>query len=347
MALIASALVSVCGCKHENTSPPPPRQNSNLKHDLTGWLATKTDNQGIIVYSLPDLRRTMVLPDRNPGDVRAVFALSGPDSRGRIAYIESNSNAEKRPTYSLKLIDRDNPHSQQTLFTGIGDPIWQHVISESLSLSASGNVALLCNLQSVQLKGVLLYEGALEICDVHEGTKQVFIPAALDAGLSWSSNGRQLAFVALTPVSQVPHFDPNDRAWVEDSSNRVPAVCVLDLETRESKPLCVGRLPVVSEDGRFVMSFDRQGRLQRTDISTGQIDQVSLPFGGMPIYMRGDGLAIYEGSQTEGEPTFTKYYSPLAGRRPLASIKVGIANTAEFQTLIPSFDFRNPISYGP
>jgi hypothetical protein len=324
----------------------PTPQNLNLRLSLAGWLVSETADQGIIAISLPNLTQTVVRPNRSPDDSRVPYiqTLAGPDRAGRIAFVEGQFFPKR---YRLMVINRDGT-GQRVLFDCPGDPIWDHVISKQIALSRESDIALISNMNGVQLRGALVEQGALQICRISDGSVRTLISAALDWGLYWFPDSRRLAYVALLPVSQIPNFQhAADGRFVASNPDRAPAVCILDLNTGRSRPVCAGFLPVVADDGLSLLFCDYQYQPHRLRLNTGSVEPVSVPYGGTFVALRADGTVIYQGCQTEGPPTFTKYYSPLAGRRELTSIKVGILNTSQYQTLLPSFDFRNPITFGP
>jgi hypothetical protein len=347
LSLALLAVIFTCACC--NPSPTliehPTQQSPKLRSSMTGHLVTIDDEQAIIAISLPSLAQTVVRPARAAGDARFpfIYTLAGPDRLGRIAFVEG---LRLPPRYRLMVINRDGS-GQRVIFDRPGDPIWDGVISEKIALSREGDLAVISNMKGVQLPGAYVEQGALQIHHIADDSVRTVAPAALDWGLYWLPDSRHLAYVALSPIAQIPNFQPTGRTWMLRNPDLAPAVYILDLDTGQSRAVCAGHSPVVADDGRSLLFQDREYKNYRLWLNSGFTESVAVPYGGAFIALRADGTAIYQGEQTEPPPTFTKYYSPLAGRRELASIKAGVLNTSQYQTLLQSFDFRNPVTFGP
>jgi hypothetical protein len=126
-------------------------------------------------------------------------------------------------------------------------------------------------------------------------------------------------------------------------------VSILNVETGESRVLGVGWHPVVSEDGTAVVVQEFDGSLRRIRVSSGISEPVSLPGLWGPILAVRDDCALYWALPTYGQDQrFTKNNSPLSGPKAMVSVKAGIFNSQQCQTVLPYADPRRVglISYG-
>ena len=89
------------------------------------------------------------------------------------------------------------------------------------------------------------------------------------------------------------------------------------------------------------------------DMAAGSLTSVRLPsdFSGNwvqgPLWLIDDDLLLYVGKPPPAAPVkMTENNSPLVGPKPLMSLKLAELSTGRFQTIIPDFDTRTPVSFG-
>lgn len=276
--------------------------------------------------------------------------LAGPDRQGTVALVANNWETKR---HRLVLIG----HGQESqLFERPGDALWGnfsthvHPIGNNMAMSPDGKVAILVNLHSVQAYSpqALQQEGTLEIWGAHGLIKALDLPC-LDYQFSWFPDGKRLAVVRHVSSETLKQSGkwPTDFR-LPSADGRVGAVCEVNIESGESRVLLAGTNPVVSEDGRslFLEDYDQRGIL--LDLKSGEQRPVSLPGRWSKVLaITKDGRAIYWGLRTEGaEARQTTSNSPLAGAKPMMTIKVADMQSGRFSTLVPYVDPRSSASFG-
>ncbi len=142
----------------------------------TGYLLVTQRGCGIEAIQLPTLQRKIVRPatPENRDDWPSDHAMSGPDSAGRIAYIEDHffvtHEADRR--HLLKTIRLDGTHDT-ALFSRPGDAMWS---KSQLEMDKSASTWL-ChrsvaesrftpNLRYVHMPNAALHVGSIEIWSI-------------------------------------------------------------------------------------------------------------------------------------------------------------------------------------
>jgi hypothetical protein len=310
----------------------------------------------MVAVALPS-RKSQVLiksPPRNGADTPTLHALSGPDAEGRIAYVEDHFfvPTDKDRRHLLKVIRIDGTNDTE-LFSRPGDAMWARhgEIGHALALSPTrGRVAFLSGLQGVQMPGALLSAGSIEIWDIAKKAGHKADVTAVDDPLSWFPDGKRLAYVELVPPKEMvkPASEPEDFGAGFKGWEKVPAVHVLDTDTGKRTFLHLGWQPIVSSDGKSVLVQDFDNRLRLVTVADGKSQAVKLPgYWGRSLALLEGSRVLYWGLPTTGSPPrFTKYNSPLAGPKPMPSLKVADINSDKFHTVLPYLDPRDVISFG-
>lgn len=302
----------------------------------------------IVALCLADLTETIVRTSRKGAGW--AYSISGPDSSGRIVYVE-NHMVEKRHLLKTIMLDGSN---DTEIFTRRGDALWQHVIGEDLELTpGGGRVAFLGALKRRQMHApkALLQTGPLEIWDLQRKQPLDVSVTALDHGLSWFPDGKRLAFVKLVQLDQIPTLavKPSNAEMDFGRWREAPATFILNVETGEEVFLHVGWSPVVSADGASVIVADFKDRHMRVRVQTRAASPIEWPGGHWrgPIGLAHDERLVYWGLPTTGAPVrHTKNNSPLVGPKPMGSIKLADLSTGRFRTLITHIDPRRKLSLG-
>jgi hypothetical protein len=271
VVLIAIAGDSAAG-QESDTLPPVP----------TGYLLVTQRGCGIEAIQLPTLQRKIVRPAtiENRQDWPSDHAMSGPDSAGRIAYIEDHFFVahETDRRHLLKTIRLDGTHDD-ALFSRPGAAMWSTSaigngqIGRHLALSpVGGRVALHTDLTGVQMPNALLHVGSIEIWSIDSRLSVKRDVNAIDAPLAWFPDGKRLAYVKLADptggaVRQDDTFARQFRNW-----KKIPSVFVWDVDAGTETFLHVGSAPIVSQDGRSVLISEYDGAWVhvRVDVATGE-----------------------------------------------------------------------------
>jgi len=348
LIVIVALLLSGCGSNAAQKQTVPGPETANLLPATTGWLVRQEGAGDIVADALPSLHEAIVRPSARPGDIHA---LSGPDSQGRIAYIENHffDSDEKHQHHLLKTIRLDGIGDTE-IFSRPGDAMWAESaaghgeIGKTLALSPrGGHVAFLSELSEVQMPAALLYCGQVEIWDVVKKTGSISGIRALDEGLAWFPDGRRLAYVKLIDAKQAVGIPNTDlfgqyfRKW-----EKVPAVFIRDTSAGTDALVHVGVQPVVSFDGQSVLMTDFDGHWKLVDVATGKSIDVSWPgMYGNIVASVSDGVVLAWCLPTQGTKVeLTKYYSPLVGPREMLTLKLAQLNSSHSQTVVPSIDPR-------
>lgn len=362
-ALLGLLLASAIGCNvpvHEETVPGP--ETDTLVPAVRGYVLTTPSCREIVALELPSLKETTIRPTRpkDPNDDPIIHRLSGPDSKGRIAYIEDHYfvRNEKERRHLLKTIRLDGSEDTE-LFTRPGDAMWATTaaghgeIGEHLALSpVGGRVAFMSGLSDAQTPGALLLTGSVEIWDVETKTRVKTEIKGSDEGLAWLPDGKHLAYVKLVEPKiawalqdKTDTFGSTFRKW-----DKVPAVFVRDVDAGTEALVHVGWDPVVSSDGKSVFLSDNEGAWRRIDLATGKSSIPTLrgaPLNDYIIASLASDIVLTRALPTQGlKVKQTESNSPLVGPKEMLSLKLAKLNSDDFQTIVPYIDPRTRLSFG-
>ena len=325
---------------------------TDLVQKINGVILTEAHSKkaltDIEVLSLPTLTKTRLNPITEEA-TQIINGISGPDEKGRIAYIHGTMN-----NHYLKIIEIDGKNDQ-IIFKHSGG--FASTGMNSLALAPKGGlVAFIREFEGgVQLNNPSIYltTGKLEIWDVTK--KNQADVATIEAVCGWSSSflswfpdGNKLIYVDLVPKQQISDnssgfedFKKENPGW-----NRFPAIYVLDIKTKEKRFLHVGDHPVVSFDGNYILAkVGRQWRLIEMTGCTSKVVKWPGEYG-PAIAMPRENLVIYVGLPTEGmQPAFSPYGSFKAGMQ-MASLKIADFHSGKFQTILYPIDLRHDCAYG-
>lgn len=282
-------MLAACNeAKREETVPGP--ETDTLLPGITGHVVF-TDSAKIVAIELPSLKRTTVWDKAQPGteNFPHIHALSGPDSEGRVAYIENYGfvrNTKKR--HLLKTIKLDGTEDT-TLFTRPGDALWASSfngeIGSKIALApVGGHVALLSGTKHVKNPKVFLLVGDLEIWDANTKSGVTTKVKAVDHGYSWLPDGKRIAYVKLVD----PKSESQDANTLSSAAQdfpgwpQIPCVFIYNIETAAETFVHVGQYPVVAQDGSAILVANDASQWKdiewkRIELSTGKAERVTWP----------------------------------------------------------------------
>jgi len=165
--------------------------------------------------------------------------------------------------------------------------------------------------------------------------------------MSWFPDGEKLAYVQFVARKDIPasgvRVEDFGRGHYTGNWPELPAIHILDIQSGETRFLSLGWIPVVSADGKTVFtggwvsdSTDDLKLVWRSvDVSSGAAARLTWPgdAGGL-IANPSDDLVLYWGLPTAG------------AKIQQLTIKLAVLDSGRFQTVIPTIDPRNPISFG-
>jgi hypothetical protein len=354
-ALVA-VLLSLCCASQDAGKAPSPTVPGPEAQDLVsrahGRIVLTLPVGGIQTIGLPQIAEAT--PRKPDAGLLPVHSLAGPDSLGRIAFVENDMMQER---HKLELLQPDG--TTTTIFEAPGDALWGHAVGEHLAMNAQGTrIALVARGEGVQLRkpDAYLIEGELEIWRTEDRQRAPGKIAACDDVLSWFPDGKRLLFTALIPAEQarelrLAHVQPEDEfARANLGWERVPAVHVLDTDTGEMRALHVGERAIASPDGRRLVLQDFENHWRVLDLETGRskpFEAAGAVYPGAIAFVDSDTL-LYWAWPTEGsEIKFTKNNSPLVGKKPMRALKLVDLRDGRFQTAVPFVDPRRAVSFGP
>ena len=351
VAVIATVFCA-CSCSRPHpTAASAGAVQPATKPAILGVIVTADQEKNLISVDVPTgrIRTVRTRPPRTENSGASIWSVCGPDQSGRVAFIEIYFPT---PAHALKTIRLDGS-AEQTIFHRDGDPIWKEAAGRSMALSATGGkVALVGQMHGVQMPAALLDEGPLEIWRL-ETKSQVSHGLVLDDGVAWFPDARQLACVRLLPRDKVPAAAKLDDEFGRLFANwdRVPAVCILDVDSGQERIVCQGTSPVIADDGRTMLVADfAEGKglhWRRVDLATGAAAAVSFSLNRTYIALAASGDSLYVALPGPDEPSgLTKYYSPLRGPQRLLSLRFGKFDAATGRTIAGGFDPRSPVSFG-
>ena len=345
-------VVGPFGCVRPSIRTVPGPENPALLSGLQGYIVIDRSNGGIVGEALPALQELVI---RHTGpEIGAIHSVSGPDSLGRVAFIE-NHMIENRHLVKVMRIDGSG---EELVVERSGDALWGKEIGDHLALAPTGGlVAFVTNLSRVKLRKPRAYfkRGRIAIWDVDTKEPLPTGTTALDDNLCWFPDGRRLVYVDLLSRDEAvkvlrKHVDPTeDYGTVLIERKQVPVVHVMDTTTGRTEALHVGLGPVVSADGTRVLMRDFEGRWRMLDLNRHRSQPVSAPGRAWPgaIALFDASLVLYWAWPTDGtELRWTQNNSLCIGPKPMLTLKVADLRTGDFRTVVPYIDPRRDVSYG-
>lgn len=352
-------------------------ESKDLVKGINGYLIWSAPGDEIRALSLPELTQTRLRG--GPLDeefVPTIHALSGPDSEGRIVYIEDHyfvpNKADQK--HLLKTMQVDGS-GDTAIFSRPGDAMWatsgigKGEIGHHLALAPTGGkVAFLSGLSSVSMPRAMFSEGTIEIWDVPKKTRLPLDATALDQPMSWFPDGKRLACARFVSRQQaldsgVEEEDFNRANW--GGWDRLLAIFVIDTDTGHAQFFSLGHFPVVSSDGTTILvgswvtdvsdaknvrqeatgqQHQAQFQWKRVEITTGKATDLSGLLGYGPVVaIPVNDVVIYWGPRRPvnhwGIPGFAEASYEH-------KIKAAMINSGESQTLISEITQAHCVSFG-
>lgn len=349
--ILAVAFIFLIGHKVSNdTRPPrfitvPGPETVGMKNTFYGSILMDYPVGGLVQYSLPNMKEEFIrIPSTVTDQKGIVHSISGPDNSGRIIYIEGHQY-----THKLKVKNLING-TENTIFTRPGDALWSRVVGNKLSLSPVGGLV------AVLFNGSFHKEGDITIWNIESHQQLPVKIQGVDRGFSWFPDAKKLVYVKLIPketvlnllISSSVSMAGSDKE-IQNANYPIPVVYQFDLNTGLSTPLFIGMKPLVSKDGKYIISKSLDFSWVHYDISSKIFQKIVMP--GMindgPIALLDASHVLYWSFPTEGTiAKMTTNNSPLVGEKQMLSIKIANMKTGQFETLLPYVDPRRSISYG-
>lgn len=364
---LPTTLIAFIGCQNvaeQNLTVSGP-ETKDVASRVTGYVVWTKSGTELLALSLPAMVRTVVRRTA-PEDAEyypTIHAASGPDSEGRIAYIEDHFFvADKKDEKHLLKTVKVNGTEDTEVFSRPGNAMWatsaagRGEIGTHLALAPSGGkAAFLSGLSGRQMPRALLHEGNLEIWDVAKKLRHNVTTKAIDQPMSWFPDGKRLAYVKLVPRNELPESATGLEKFGQyfgESWNVVPAIHILDAETGQSIFVHVGWVPVVSFDGKAILvgGWDDHSEFtwNRLQLESRDTTPIKWPGdAGGAIAAPTENIVLYKGLPTAGAPIkYTKNNSPLRGPKLILTLKVAVIDSDDFQTVVPEIDPRDLVSFG-
>ncbi|MES2296697.1 MAG: hypothetical protein V4582_06615 [Pseudomonadota bacterium] len=337
-----SLLLSAClaGCAGVDDAhhgmPPAPLPGSGsgetaaLRERLHGLIVTEAPVGGIAALELPSLRRHLLRP-ANAG-LGPTMGLSEPDSDGALAFVSAASGWGKGYGVSV----RAGEHEKQ-LFSGPGDPLWDHAIS-ALALTRDGaRLAYVVQPPDSDFRFKRLRQGPLRVWDVERAAARELGVNAAGERPAWLPDGRHLVYVAPAARAHQPCPCEQDETLVH----------MIDTVSGADTVLASGHGPIVSSDGASVLLMrGTRGDIVQLDLFTRAEHPVMRAHGlRTPIALIDSRYLIYSGAPAASAPHgTTANNSNFVGPKAMLAVKVMDLQTGQYATLIPLIDPRHSVT---
>lgn len=302
-----------------------------------GWDTARPERPGILAICLPTLTRKVLR--HSAKNYLNITGVSGPDLLGNILFTiaEDSPNEMFMGTgiseSKLKAIRVDGSNEREL------SPISP---SQNLFLSPVGSLVAYVN-----------QGGLLTLWDLKKSVSEVTEVKVLDnKNIAWFPDGKRLLYVASYPRDQVGGTllsTPYGKEYLDyysNSKSELPVICLFNISTRETKPVAMGDTPLLSPDGKALLTKVRDKWLV-VNFGTSKVEQHTIPDSwGRPLFLLNDNLVIFVAYPTKGAKLkWTKYGSFGAGNL-MPSLKIGEIGTWRFQTIFSSVDMRDEMSFG-
>lgn len=336
------------GCRSCIESAPAPTvagpETPTVLAPLDGHLLFTVTGGALMDVELPAKTEKKV----RDGEKQPVHAVAGPDAAGRLVIV-----VDEAPGHALKVLSLSGG-PEKGVFARPGGTLWDHATGSSLAFSREGgNVAILEKTAGYQIAPDALVEtGCLEIWNVDRATGgPIGADACLsvaDRGLSFSTDGGTLAYVAYDPHETATTLPKGTgegvTAWA--TWKKLPVVHLYEFASKRDTAFAVGERPVLAEDGASILFQDSHGALLRADRKSNAVTRLGLPgetgFG--VIAAVGDAV-LYQGFATAGAPRKTRPMS-MGGTEDLHTVKVADSGTKQFATIADGVGMWSSVSFG-
>ena len=266
-----------------------------------------------------------------------VWRLSPPDRHGAVAIV-TGAAGERR--YAVCLLANGRDH---VVLDGIGDPLWDEPLGP-LALSDDGRWLLAVTQAVANARYQALFVGPLRCWSTGDGQERMLRDdplLALGERPAWSRSGQQLVYAApgpqgrASPTPLAPSMQPD------------PQIRRFDLATGRDEVLTLGHHPVLSNEGQSMLLRPPGPRgWVWWDIARASARPMA-PIAGLrdPLALVGSRYLIYTGAPSPGAPAGTTVNnSPLAGPKPMLSIKVADLASGAYETLLDGIDPRRVLA---
>jgi hypothetical protein len=340
--------ISSGGCRSCVEGAPAPTvagpETPAVLAPLDGHLLFTISGGALMDVELPAKTEKMI----RPGEKQPVHAVAGPDASGRIVIV-----VDEAPGHALKVLPLSGG-PEKVVVARPGGTLWDHATGASIALAREGgNVALLEKTAGYQIAPEAYVEpGCLEVWNLDRETGGPLgadpCLSVADRGLSFSTDGGTLAYVAYDPRETAATL-PNGTgeavtAWA--TWKKLPVIHLYEFASKRDTAFAVGERPVVAEDGASVLFQDSHGALLRIDRASKVLTRLGLPgetgFG--VVAAVGDAV-LYHGFATAGAPRKTRPMS-MGGTVDLHTVKVARADTKQFATIAEGVDIWSSVSFG-
>lgn len=359
---LSSSLFSFLALILVSCSDPSPLQTVEGPEDdivlqnARGYVLVYGPNHDLISISLPTLTKQVI--KHREGDPY-VYALAGPDSDGRIVYVEDHFFAEdktkKKHLLKVKFL---NKPTDETIFERPGAAMFSDLIEKDISISPrGGKVAFVSNSKFIdvtpekwKMKVGGFWMGSLEIWSLEKRTPiAINLEAVANRGTAWLPDGKRFVYTTLLPLKR--YFElQGEKSEVKNllGWEHIPTTMIFNSETGESQFLCAGWAPLVSSDGKSVLITDLIGGHTLIDITSKKSTSVGWPGDWTgPIALIGEDLILYGGLPTQGTAQkLTGSNSPLVGPKRMGTLKIANLKTGKFKTVMEDVDPRGEVSFG-
>jgi hypothetical protein len=352
--LFAAALVLAASQDRDKDSAHtvPGPEATDLVSKARGVILMTHPVGGIDSVRLPGLEPES--PRKGDAGLLPVHSVAGPDSSGRIAFVENDMVNKK---HALRTLAADG--KVETVFEASGDALWDHAVGEHLALDSHGAlIALVARAKGVQNNkpDALLMEGELEIWSTEKHQRVATPVAAMDDTICWLPDGKRLIYTAFVPKAEAEKLlrvhvhgdDPFGRSTA--GWTRVPVVHEFVVETSTSRPLHVGERPIVSPDGKLVLLRDFDLHWRVLDIASNEskaFEAVGAIYPGAIAFVDSNTVLFWAWPTDGAAAKFTKNNSPLVGPKQMRSLKLVDLRDGRFETAVPFIDPRRAVSFGP